>query len=149
MDRFRREGWRTATLSDIEERGAVGETDVVIVDRVGVLASLYTVGDVAYVGGGFHALGLHSVLEPAAAGIPVVFGPGHDNARAAGDLLVGGGAKIASNVNDMSRSLSGWFTDAVAREAAGSQAFGYIDAHRGAAARAAELLQALMMKDVA
>lgn len=149
MDRFRRDGWRTATLSEIEERGTASESDVVVVDRVGVLAHLYTVGDVAYVGGGFHTLGLHSVLEPAAAGIPVVFGPGHDNARAAGDLLMAGGAKIAANVDEMSRSLSGWFTDAVAREGAGRKAFGYIDAHRGAAARAAELLQALMMKDVA
>jgi 3-deoxy-D-manno-octulosonic-acid transferase len=44
--------------------------DVVLVDRVGVLGELYALATAAYVGGGFHAAGLHSVLEPAAFGAP-------------------------------------------------------------------------------
>ena len=53
---------------------AAPETDVVLVDRVGVLGDLYALADVAFVGGGFHNAGLHSVLEPAAFGVPVLFG---------------------------------------------------------------------------
>jgi len=66
-------GWRAATLGEVEKRGTAADLDAVVVDRVGVLAHLYTVGTVAYVGGGFHDAGLRSVLEPAAARLPVAF----------------------------------------------------------------------------
>jgi 3-deoxy-D-manno-octulosonic-acid transferase len=116
----------------------------VVVDSVGQLAHLYTIGDVAFVGGGFHDEGLHSVLEPAAAGIPIVIGPRHRNARAAGDLVRIGGAKIALNDAEMGRAFAGWLADGEARAAAGAGARGYIDGHRGAAARTAELLKTLI-----
>ena len=50
--RAQREGWRSARLGQVESVGACGDADLVVVDRVGVLAELYTVGDVAWVGGG-------------------------------------------------------------------------------------------------
>ena len=87
-----------------EARGARGsapprraDADVVLVDRVGVLGDLYALADVAFVGGGFHAAGLHSVLEPAAFGAPVLFGPRHANSRDAGLLLAAGAAASASD----------------------------------------------------
>ena len=144
LARFDGDGWTPTTLSRVEEGGEVGDHDAVVVDSVGILAQLYTVADVAYVGGGFHDMGLHSVLEPAAAGVPVLFGPHHQSARAAGHLLTAGGAKIAADPEEMERSLSGWLADASAREAAGGRAFGYIQDHRGAAARTAKLLEALI-----
>ncbi len=58
-------------------------------DRVGVLAALYGAGTMAYVGGGFGRAGLHSVLEPAAWGLPVVFGPRWRNSRDAGAAASG------------------------------------------------------------
>ena len=67
-----------------------------LVDRVGVLAALYGAAGMAYVGGGFGRAGLHSVLEPAACGIPVVFGPRWQNSRDAGLLLAAGGAESLS-----------------------------------------------------
>jgi 3-deoxy-D-manno-octulosonic-acid transferase len=70
---------------------ATPNTDLVIVDRTGVLADLYAIADVAYVGGGFHDAGLHSVVEPAAHGVPVLFGPKHEASRDAGLLLAADG----------------------------------------------------------
>jgi 3-deoxy-D-manno-octulosonic-acid transferase len=52
-----------ARLGAIEVGEATADVDLVLVDRVGVLAELYAVGDAAFVGGGFHAAGLHSVLD--------------------------------------------------------------------------------------
>ncbi len=133
-------GWRATTLSGVVERGSVEGHDAVVVDSVGVLAHLYTVGDVAFVGGGFHDAGLHSVLEPAAARLPVVFGPRHQSARAAGELVSAGGAKIAEDAPALKQILSTWLGDEAARTAAGKGGFAYIERHRGAAARTAELL---------
>lgn len=66
---------------------------VVIVERPGVLADLYGVGEVAYVGGGFGTRGVHAVIEPAAYGIPLVIGPrGHS--PDAGLLLAAGAAVV-------------------------------------------------------
>ena len=67
-----------------------GNWDVVLVDRMGILAELYVAASVAYVGGGFHRAGLHSVIEPAAAGVPVLFGPRHGGSRDARLLLEAG-----------------------------------------------------------
>ncbi len=49
-------------------------TDVVIVDTIGHLASLYYYAEIAYIGGGFNA-GVHNVLEAAVYGMPIIFGP--------------------------------------------------------------------------
>src|SRR5262249_36413758 len=62
------------TCARVDELTAA-TADVVLVDRFGLLGDLYALADVAFVGGGFHAAGLHSVLEPAAFGAPVLFGP--------------------------------------------------------------------------
>jgi 3-deoxy-D-manno-octulosonic-acid transferase len=131
-------GWATARLAEVESRGEAGDADAILVDRVGVLAHLYRVGLAAYVGGGFHRHGLHSVLEPAAAEVPVVFGPGHSNARAAGELLEEGGAMEVGDADELSDVLALWFTQATRREEAGSRAAAYMATHAGAAARTAE-----------
>ena len=142
--RAQREGWRTARLGQVESNGACGEADFVVVDRVGVLTDLYTVGEVAWVGGGFHRHGLHSVLEPAAAGLPVLFGPRHRNARAAGELLALGGARVVRDVEEAASALDGWLGNASARSASGASGRRYIKAHLGAADRTADLLTGLI-----
>jgi 3-deoxy-D-manno-octulosonic-acid transferase len=143
-ERLRAEGWDVTTLGEVEERGAVDSADAVIVDRIGVLAHLYTVGSVAYVGGGFHDEGLHSVLEPAAARLPVAFGPRHRNARAAGDLVGRGGGAVVRDMRQLRAVLGGWFADPGRRAAASAAAHAYIESHLGAAARSAAALSELL-----
>ena len=140
MDALAAAGWRAELLGAVEERGSAAGVDAVVVDRVGVLADLYTVGTMAYVGGGFHDEGLHSVLEPAAAGLPVLFGPGRGNARAAADLLEAGGAAEVAGEEELTRALKGWLKDPGEVRRAGVRAREYVDRHRGAARRTAELL---------
>lgn len=138
------DGWAPVRLGEVEERGQVEGAGAVVVDRIGVLAQLYTAGTVAYVGGGFHSDGLHSVLEPAAAGLPVTFGPGHGNARAAGELLDRDAARVALNAEGLAQILEEWLSDEGALEEASRGASGYIDEHRGAADRTADLLQEIL-----
>jgi len=136
-------GCHSVRLARVEAEGVDALADdvgAVVVDRVGVLAELYTVGVAAYVGGGFHDAGLHSVLEPAAAGVPVVFGPAHQNARAAAELLELGAAVEVDGVEALRSALATWLDDEQARGSSGRAGAGYIEAHRGAAVRTAEHL---------
>jgi 3-deoxy-D-manno-octulosonic-acid transferase len=140
--RLVRSGLAARRLAELDTEWPAGE--VLLIDRVGVLGELYAVADMAFVGGGFGHDGLHSVLEPAAFGAPILFGPHHANAREAGDLLRVGGAREVRDENSLREGLRGWAGDPEACRAAGAAARAYVERGRGAAARGAELLSALL-----
>lgn len=120
------------------------EADVIIVDRVGVLGELYALADVAFVGGGFHAAGLHSVLEPAAFGVPVVFGPRHQASRDASLLLDVDAAVAADDDAQLERTLGHWLTTTADRHAAGDAAKAVVRRGLGAADRSWRLVEELL-----
>jgi 3-deoxy-D-manno-octulosonic-acid transferase len=117
---------------------------VVIVDRVGVLGDLYALASVAYVGGGFHAAGLHSVLEPAAFGVPVLFGPRFANSRDAGLLIEAGGGASEATEPGLEARLGSWLTDESLRIQSGSAARTLVETGLGAAERSWKLIAALL-----
>lgn len=141
--RLRRHGLGHTRLSTIE-RAETLFGEAVVVDRVGVLGELYALADVAYVGGGFGRLGLHSVLEPAALGVPTLFGPHHANAREAGELIAREGAVAVEDAAALEGALARWLGDPAAREAAGRAALHYVQANLGAGRRSAELVLRLL-----
>lgn len=63
----------------------VAKAQVLIIDNIGMLSSLYYYGDIAYIGGGF-GVGIHNTLEAATYGIPVIFGPKYEKYQEAVDL---------------------------------------------------------------
>lgn len=140
-------GLSHARLSHLEEGRASAGVAVVVVDRVGVLGELYALASVAYVGGGFGTRGLHSVLEPAAFGAPVLFGPHHANAREAGELIGCGGGAAVADATGLEDRLRRLLLDRTARDAAGAAAMAYIAAGRGAAQRGAEMVLEAMAND--
>ncbi|HKW14244.1 MAG TPA: glycosyltransferase N-terminal domain-containing protein, partial [Candidatus Krumholzibacteria bacterium] len=92
------------------EKNADLSTQVVIVDTVGVLAEAYAHAHVAYVGGAF-STGVHSVIEPAIAGLPVVFGPRHDNSFEAVQLIERGAAVSVGNEEETYAALRGYLVN--------------------------------------
>ena len=118
--------------------------DVVVIDRVGLLGELYALADIAFVGGGFHSAGLHSVLEPAAFGAPVVFGPRYEASRDAGLLVKRGGGASASTESELTRRLRFWVTDTASRREAGDYARALVRSGVGAAERSYELVERLL-----
>jgi len=118
-----------------------------LVDRVGVLAALYAGGSMAYVGGGFGRAGLHSVLEPAACGIPVVFGPRWQNSRDAGLLLSAGGAESLSAFGTVEAGetlhalWNDWLGNETRRLSQGQKAREVVERGRGAADASAALVE--------
>lgn len=126
---------------------ARGDHDVVIVNRVGVLGDLYALGQVGFVGGGFHAAGLHSVLEPAAFAMPVLFGPRHQMSRDARLLLERRAGESVQNEHDLVHALQILFTEPDTRERAGQSAAAVVKDGVGAAARSVDLVLQLLTKD--
>lgn len=139
---LRATGRAPVRLSAVDAGAEPGDT--VLVDRVGVLGDLYALADVAYVGGGWGTAGLHSVLEPAAFGVPVLFGPRHANAREAADLIRAGAAFEASDAAPLETLLRPLLPDDEARRRAGSAARTYVASHLGAAERGAQIIQDLL-----
>ena len=125
---------------------AASDADVILVDRYGILGDLYALADVAYVGGGFQSAGLHSVLEPAAFGAPVLFGPRIENSRDAVKLIEAGGGAVVTAEADLSIRLADWLGSIPARDAAGAQARAMVESGLGAAERSFALVRALLAR---
>jgi 3-deoxy-D-manno-octulosonic-acid transferase len=129
---------------------AQGPVPLLVVDRLGVLSGLYGSGTMAYVGGGFGTAGLHSVLEPAAWGVPVAFGPRWRNSRDAALLLdAGAGTALPHSWmgrarNALQRHWQQWIIDEDGRRAQGQRAREVVERGVGAAARSAEMLAGLI-----
>jgi 3-deoxy-D-manno-octulosonic-acid transferase len=125
-----------AVLAGVDEA-----PEVVIVDRMGVLADLYALADAAYVGGGFGTSGLHSVVEPAALGVPVLFGPAHGNAREAAALADAGGGFEVSGERELTDRLAALMQEDERTTSIGRRARSYVRSETGAAERNARLIE--------
>ncbi|RPI67877.1 MAG: hypothetical protein EHM43_06420 [Ignavibacteriae bacterium] len=117
-------------------------TGHLVVDRVGLLLSIYAIADAAFVGGGFGA-GVHSVTEPAGYALPIACGPRITRSRDAVALHEAGALLPIETVDD----AIDWISNVVDHEGycerASTLAASYIKAHRGASKRYAERITAL------
>lgn len=134
---------RPVRLSQIEH---AKPGPVIVVDRVGILADLYSLGDAAFVGGGFHRAGLHSVLEPAVFGVPILFGPHWQMSRDAALLLEYGGAVALPHDgrHPLHSQCLVWHHDPAARRKAGKAAKNVVAEGRGASERTTALVRGLV-----
>ena len=110
------------------------ETRVIIVDTIGKLSQLYWDGQVAYIGGGFSS-GVHNVMEPAIARLPVFFGPHYKNFIEAKELIADGGGFSIENGMDLYQGIKNLFEDRVAFIKASYAATEVIHRNLGSATR--------------
>ena len=82
----------------------IGDSQVLIIDNIGLLASIYKYADVTYVGGAFGS-GLHNILEAAIYGCPIIFGPKYQNYPEAKSLIQLGGAISVSNKKEFKEAI--------------------------------------------
>jgi len=78
-------------FSEVNDDTKLDEYDVLIVDNIGKLKTLYNYSDVAFVGGGFSNK-LHNILEPAVFSNVILFGDDHSKFPEAEELIDAGGA---------------------------------------------------------
>ena len=118
----------------------LSSVDVLIVDKIGLLAKLYRVADVAFVGGSFRG-SVHNVMEPAAMAKPVIFGPTIQNAYEASLLVERGAAKLVHTADQLADAITMWLKDDAARTTAGSTGKQLIAENLGAVDRTLEHLR--------
>jgi 3-deoxy-D-manno-octulosonic-acid transferase len=131
-------GHAAARLSEAPD---LRDKDVLLVDSVGQLPALYQLGSVAFVGGSLVPVGGHNVLEPAAVGVPVLFGPHTETVSdpAAALVRAGGGARVA-DASALGDELARLLGDAGARAGMAEAASRIVRASRGALERSVTLL---------
>lgn len=123
-----------SSLTQGEVVSGADPVDVVVDDRVGVLAGMYGLGRVAYVGGAFGA-GVHSVIEPAVFGIPVLFGPKHLMSHEARDLIALGAAIQVEEVSTLTEQLLAGLRGDVESLQRGEKAAAFVQERSGVAKR--------------
>ncbi len=117
-----------------------GTPRIVILDAVGVLAEGYRHAQIVYVGGAF-STGVHSVIEPAIAGVPVLFGPRHDNSFEALQLIERGAASVVRSADDIHATILRYLDDASLRARAGGAGRSYVESQLGATEKCMAAMQ--------
>lgn len=137
---------RGFSVARLSQGPAPAGSQVVVLDLLGKLAAVYALGAASFVGGSLVAVGGHNLLEPAAQGVPVVFGPRtHNFLEMARDLEeAGGGLRIAGGA-ELTGAWGRLLEHHQQARAMGRAAREFVDAHHGAVDRAvaaaAELLE--------
>jgi len=114
-------------------------TDVLVIDSIGLLNTLYRYGRVAYIGGGF-GKGIHNTLEPAAFGLPVIFGPKYEKFEEARQFVARGGAFPVYNTAELAAVLQK-LEDPEFYQKASAAVTGYLEESRGATERIMAFLE--------
>ena len=105
--------------------------EAIVIDRVGVLAELYMLSDITFIGGSFHG-SVHNVMEPAVMGKPVLFGPTIHNSLEAIMLKERGAGIMVGSGEEMAAELIKLLSDDELRESLGKDAQAMIEENAGA-----------------
>ena len=143
----RSEGWKTARRTDLAI-DSEPRVDVVVLDTIGELASVYQIGTVVFVGGSLVATGGHNVLEPAVFGKPIVFGPHMHNFAEIADAFVSNGAGVQlTGEQQLEEALLSLMSDPVRRARLGAAARALVEANRGAKEKSVAMLADLLPRE--
>jgi 3-deoxy-D-manno-octulosonic-acid transferase len=132
---LRRSSWETAA------QAPATLPRVLLGDSMGELFMYFAAADVAFVGGSLVPVGGHNVLEPAAAGLPVVFGPHMFNFLPARELLVGSAAALQiGDEQGLEAAVLSLLLDPERRARMGEAGRAAVEANRGALQKLLNLL---------
>ncbi len=136
-----KEGFSVVTRSSAQP--CHHDSDVYLVDSTGELKLFYAAADVAFVGGSLVAAGGHNVLEPAAIGVPVVFGPWMDNFKQIAQGLLEKNAALQGHSGaDIADKVYGLYANGQQRQSLVEQGRAFVLEHQGATAKILALLSA-------
>jgi 3-deoxy-D-manno-octulosonic-acid transferase len=126
------------------EAGGSG-ADVVLLDTMGELSSVYGLSTVAFVGGTLVDIGGHNLLEPAFFGKPVVYGPYLRSYLYMAEMLEEAGAGVRVTHRDLSAKFAMLLRDGELRRKKGEAAQKVVQANRGATERCAGVIEGVLI----
>ncbi len=133
------------TVMRSESPASCADASVFIGDTLGELPLFYAASDVAFVGGSLVREGGHNMLEPAALGIPVIFGPYvHDVVEISERLAQAGAGRKIQNKGELGAAVIEFMQDANLRHVAGQRGREFVEKNRGALTLVMELVDELM-----
>ena len=121
-----------SVLFSEKEEKSLKNTNVFIVDTIGILTKIYNYADIAYVGGALGYTGLHNTLEPAVFGIPIIIGNNYDKFPEAQAMINHGGMFSISNQETFNQILNTLVKDYQKRTESGNSNAEYIKKNTGA-----------------
>ena len=107
-------------------------SDILVIDTIGMLSHLYQYATLVYIGGGF-GKGIHNILEAAAFGKSLLFGPNHHRFQEAIDLIRSGGAFPISSADELIQQVGDLISDPLKYQASAEASGTYVQTHTGAA----------------
>ncbi len=114
----------------------------VLGDTMGEMFAYYAAADVAWVGGSLLPYGAQNLIEACAMGTPVVIGPSTYNFSQATELAIDAGAAVrAANADGVIAEVARLVDDPAARKRMGEAGAAFTVAHRGATARAMQIVE--------
>lgn len=103
------ESYATIRFSQIEKEGGLADKQVLIIDNIGMLSSIYQYATCAFIGGGFGKTGLHNTLEAVAFGMPILFGPNnHEKFPESLDMIEAGVGFVIHNDRELKQYTTEW-----------------------------------------
>ncbi|MEN0056650.1 MAG: glycosyltransferase N-terminal domain-containing protein [Mucilaginibacter sp.] len=120
-------------------RTPLSTPQILIIDNIGMLSSLYAYGDIAYIGGGF-GVGIHNTLEAAAFGLPVIFGPNYSKFNEARELIALKGGFSINNEAELQGTVDTLVTDNAFYSITSKKIYTYVREHTGATQMIMELI---------
>ena len=118
--------------------------EIVLLDTIGELASVYSLAAAAFVGGSLVPAGGHNPLEPAQFGVPIAMGPHYANFRAVTEELRSHNAIRVAEESELAAALIDLLTDRATADAMGARARQVFDAQAGATGRCVTALRAVL-----
>lgn len=115
--------------------------DVLIIDNIGMLSSLYHYGHIAYIGGGYTPTGIHNCLEAAVYAKPVVFGPTYHKYAEARGLIKSGGAFSFKKPEELNVIMTRLLEQQPFYNTAASAAGRFVIVHQGATDKIVNYIQ--------
>jgi 3-deoxy-D-manno-octulosonic-acid transferase len=134
---WRRSAWKEDSGGEINE-------GVFLLDTIGELASLYSIADLAFVGGSLVPRGGHNILEPAQFGVPTMVGAHTENFRDILRLFEHANAVMRVDQHSLLPRLSSWLADPASAKAMGARAQEVYRSQSGAVDRTLAALEVLL-----
>jgi 3-deoxy-D-manno-octulosonic-acid transferase len=137
----KRSSWKDRAISSLSQ---IRPGQIVLLDTIGELASIYSLAAVAFIGGSLFPAGGHNPLEPAQFAVPIVMGPHYANFRALTDDLRAHDAIRIAAKGELASTLCGLLSNSAEAAAMGARAREVFEAQAGATGRSVEAIRSLI-----